>query len=63
MIAKFLLVTAAVAVKKPAIIKPTGKFLTPHGIKNKIPDNKLVPVQILKRISNNNTVNAAAIKG
>jgi hypothetical protein len=54
---------AAVADKTPAIISPAGKDLTPHGIKTRIPDNKLVPTQILNKISKIKIVIAAAIKG
>ena len=54
---------AAVADKTPAIISPAGKDLTPHGIKIRIPDNKLVPTQILNKISKIKIVIAAAIKG
>lgn len=55
--------TAAVADRTPAIIKPAGKFLTPQGIKTKIPDKRLVPTQILSKMSRIRIVSDAATKG
>lgn len=49
--------------KAPAMTKPKGRVLTPQGIKNKMPESKLVPTQILNRISKINSVMAAIIKG
>jgi len=43
---------------KSTIIKPTGKILSKQSTKNKIPDNKKEPIQILATISNTNTEKA-----
>ena len=53
-------VTAAVAERMPAMMSPAGKFLTPQGINTKIPERRLVPTQILSKISKIRIVNEAA---
>lgn len=55
--------TAAVADNTPAMIRPPGKFLTPQGIKTKIPERRFVPTQILSKISKIRIVNEAATNG
>jgi hypothetical protein len=52
-----------VAVNAPAIIKPAGNVLTPQGMKMRMPERRLVPTQILNKISRMRIVIAAAIKG